>query len=89
MEGQDLTVFVDGGEPQQKREYFTAGYHDHSWARDKDYAMFAKNDGSEAKLFDVRADPEMNKNLAGSRPEVVNNMWNDYVLKDAGGPIPS
>jgi hypothetical protein len=51
--------------------------------------MFAKNDGSEAKLFDLRSDPEMNKNLAGSQPDVVKSMWNDYVLKEASGPLPS
>jgi arylsulfatase A-like enzyme len=89
MGGEDLTVLLDGGDPEQPREYFTAGYHEHSWARDKNHAMFARNDGSEAKLFDLRADPQMNKDLAGSRPEVVKKMWNDYVLKDAGGPLPS
>ena len=89
MGGEDLTVLLDGDAPQRPREYFTAGYHDHSWARDNDHAMFAKNDGSEAKLFDLRADPQMNKDLSGSRPEVVKKMWNDYVLKDAAAPLPS
>jgi arylsulfatase A-like enzyme len=89
MQGQDLTVLLDGSDPEQPREYFTVGYHDHSWAWDKDHAMFARNDGAEAKLFDLSEDPEMNKDLSGSQPEVVKKMWNDYVLKDAGGPLPS
>ena len=89
MQGQDLTVLLNGGDPKQAREYFTAGYHDHSWARDKDHAMFARNDGAETKLFDLSEDPEMNKDLSGSQPEVVKKMWNDYVLKDGGGPLPS
>jgi arylsulfatase A-like enzyme len=85
MQGQDLTVLLDGGEPAP-REHFTAGYHDHVWARDESYAMFAKSDGSEAKLFDLREDPEMNRDIAASNGDVVRRMWNDYVLKDAGGP---
>jgi arylsulfatase A-like enzyme len=86
MEGQDLTVLLDGGDPEQPRGHFTAGYHDHVWARDEIYAVFSRSDGSEAKLFDLREDPEMNNNVAGSNPDVVKRMWNDYVLKDAGGP---
>ena len=85
MEGQDLTVLLDGGEPEP-REHFTAGYHDHVWARDARYAMFAGSDGSEAKLFDLSEDPEMNRDIAGSRGDVVKRMWNAYVLRDAGGP---
>jgi arylsulfatase A-like enzyme len=85
MEGQDLTVLLDGGEPVP-REHFTAGYHEHVWARDESHAVFAKRDGSEAKLFDLREDPEMNRDIAGSNQDVVRRMWSDYVLKDAGGP---
>jgi len=85
MEGQDLTVLLDGSEPAP-REHFTAGYHDHVWARDQSYAMFSRTNGSEAKLFELEKDPEMNRDVAASNPEVVKRMWNEYVLKDAGGP---
>jgi arylsulfatase A-like enzyme len=87
MQGQDLTVLLDGGSSEE-RPYFTAGYHDHAWARDEDHAMFARNDGSEAKLFDIANDPNMDNDIAGSNPDVVKKLWNDYVLKDAGGPLP-
>src|SRR3712207_1803809 len=82
MAGQDLTVFLDGGEPEQKRGYFTAGYHDHVWARDEAYLMFARSDGSEAKLFDLREDPEMRDDMAGSNQDVVRRMYQGYILKD-------
>jgi arylsulfatase A-like enzyme len=88
MQGQDLTVLLDGGDPEQPREHFTAGYHDHVWARDQDYAMFAASDGSEPHLFDLRDDPEMKKNIAGSNADIVKRMYNDYLVKDAGGPLP-
>jgi hypothetical protein len=50
--------------------------------------MFAKNDGSEAKLYDLREDPGMDKDIASANPDVAKSMWNDYVLGDAGGPLP-
>jgi arylsulfatase A-like enzyme len=87
MDGQDLTVFFEGGEPEE-RAHFSLGYNDHAWARDEDYVMFAKNDGSNALLFDLRADPNMDNDIAASNQDVLNRMWNDYVLKDAGGPLP-
>ena len=88
MDGQDLSVLLDGGEPDP-RPHMTASYHDHVWARDEDYAMFASHDGSEAKLFDLRQDPNMDRDISGSNQDIVKKMWNDYVLKDAGGPLPS
>jgi arylsulfatase A-like enzyme len=88
MQGADLSVFFEGGEPEA-RPYITAGYHDHAFARDDRHAMFARNDGAEAKLFDVENDPKMHDDIAGANPEVVKRMWNDYVMKDAGGPMPS
>jgi arylsulfatase A-like enzyme len=87
MDGQDLSILFDGGQPEN-RSHFTLGYHDHAWARDDDYAMFAKNDGSNALLYDLRIDPEMNTDIAASNQDIINRMWNDYVLEDAGGPLP-
>jgi arylsulfatase A-like enzyme len=88
MEGRDLSILLGEGEPES-RDHITAGYHDHVFARDDNYAMFAKNDGSEAKLFDLREDSHMDKNLADAQPGEVKRMWNDYVLKDAGGSLPA
>jgi arylsulfatase A-like enzyme len=88
MDGQDLSVLFDGGQPEE-RPYFTLGYNDHAWARDDHYVMFAKNDGSNALLYDVRTDPEMNTDIAGSNQDIINSMWNDYILEDAGGPLPT
>jgi arylsulfatase A-like enzyme len=87
MGGEDFTVLLDGGN-MEGRPYITAGYHDHAWARDEDHAMFARNNGSEAKLFDLSEDPNMDNDIAASKPDVVKRMWNDYVLRDAGGPLP-
>ncbi len=89
MEGQDLSVLFGGGRPDDPREHFSLGYNDHAWARDENYVMFAKNDGSNALLFDLRDDPNMDKSIAVSNQRILNRMWNDYVLADAGGPLPA
>jgi arylsulfatase A-like enzyme len=89
MEGADLSPIFDGGEPDQKREHFTLGYNNYIWARDDEYVMFSTNTGGEAKLYDVRQDPGMHKDLAQGRPETVKRIFDDYVLKDAGGPLPN
>jgi len=88
MEGEDLSVILDGGEPAE-RPYFTLGYDDYVWARDEKYVMFVRNDGAEPHLYDVEADPEMKNNVSSGQPDVVRRMFDDYVLKDAGGPIPA
>ena len=87
MEGQDLSVLLDGKEPDP-RPHFTAGYHDHVLTRDDKYAMFCLYDGSNPYLFDLEQDPKMDKNIASSNPAVVKKMFNDYIIKDAGGPLP-
>jgi len=87
MDGQDLSVILDGAQPAP-RQHFTLGYDEYVWTRDDRYAMVSRNDGSEARLYDLSADPEMNEDLAGANPEVVKQMFEGYVLKDAGGPLP-
>ncbi|CAN5898577.1 sulfatase [soil metagenome] len=87
MDGQDLSVLLDGGEPKP-RPYFTVGYHTHVMARDDEFAMVSRNDGGRARLYDLRGDPQMNTDIAMRRPDIVRRMFDDYVLKDAGGPIP-
>jgi arylsulfatase A-like enzyme len=88
MDGQDLSVLLDGGEPDP-RPHMTASYNDHVWARDEDYAMFALHDGTEAKLFDLTNDPNMDRDIAASNQGIVKRMYQGYIVKDAGGPLPS
>jgi hypothetical protein len=50
--------------------------------------MFSLYDGSNPYLFDLEKDPKMDKNIASANPAVVKKMFNDYIIKDAGGPLP-
>jgi arylsulfatase A-like enzyme len=87
MDGQDLSVLFDGGEPEE-RNHFTAGYHKYVWARDAEHAMISRYDGEIARLYDVRQDPEMQQDIAAGHPDVIGRMYQGYVLGDAGGSLP-
>ncbi len=89
VEGADLSVILGGGEPEQERDHFTLGYDDHVWTRDDRYVRFGHNNGTQAKLFDILEDPEMNNDLAAQRPDIAKRMFDEYVLGDAGGPLPT
>ena len=88
MEGQDLSVLLDGKEPGE-RHHFTSGYSRYVWSRDEEYVMFSRNDGTEARLYDVRTDPQQTRDLADEEPETVEKMFEEYVLEDAGGSLPT
>ena len=87
MEGRDLSVIFDEKSPGQ-RPHFTLGYSKFVWARDERYAMFGRNDGAQARLYDLSADPGMDADVAGANPGVVRRMFDEYVIGDAGGPLP-
>jgi arylsulfatase A-like enzyme len=87
MDGKDLSVIFDGDQPQE-RNHFTLGYDDHVRAMDRDYAMISRNDRLNPLLYDLNADPGMHTDIAKSNQDILNRMWNNYVLKDAGGPLP-
>ena len=87
MDGQDLSVLFEGEAPQP-RDHFSLGYHNFVWSRDENYVFFSRNDGTEARLYDLTADPGLDEDVAGDHPDIVRRMFEGYVLKDAGGPLP-
>jgi arylsulfatase A-like enzyme len=87
MDGQDLSALLDGKRPEE-RKHFTLGYHDFVWTRDDRYVMFSRYDGTQARLYDLGEDPALKNDVAGERPYVVRRMFDEYVLKEAGGPLP-
>jgi arylsulfatase A-like enzyme len=89
MEGADLSPIFEGKAPDQKREHFNLGYNNYVWARDDEYVMFSTNTGTEANLYDVKQDPGMHEDLAGKFPETVKRMFHEYIIGDAGGPLPN
>lgn len=88
MNGQDLTPLLEGRGPLRERPHFSLGYSNYSWARDEDHAMFCVNDGSDAKLYDLREDPGMDRDIAAGNRKIVQRMYENYIIKDAGGKRP-
>jgi arylsulfatase A-like enzyme len=88
MDGQDLTPILEGRSLEEERPHFTLGYDNYSWARDEEYVMFCLNDGTEAKLYDLSEDPEMDNDLAEENPQIVHRMYEEYIVSDAGGEPP-
>ena len=86
MQRQDLSQLLGRGEPEP-RDHFTQGYNYFVCCRDGEYVMFARNDGSGARLYDARTDPQQTRDLAGDSPEIVERMFEEYALKDAGGSL--
>jgi arylsulfatase A-like enzyme len=87
MDGQDLSVLFDGGQPGE-RNHFTLGYDEYVWARDDRYVLLSRNDGAQTRLYDLSADPDMNEDVAAEHPDVARRMFDEYVIGDAGGPLP-
>ena len=87
MDGQDLSVIFGGGQPSE-RNHFTLGYDEYVWARDDRYVLLSRNDRAQTKLYDLSADPDMNTDIADANPDVARRMFDDYVIGDAGGPLP-
>jgi arylsulfatase A-like enzyme len=87
MEGIDLWSFVDGSS-HPSREYVTAAFNNYVWCRDERYVYIARNDGAEARLYDMEKDPEQLQDIAAGEPEVCGKMF-ERVLADAGGPLPN
>lgn len=88
MQGQDLNVFLEDGEPEQQRQHFTLGYDRHFLSRDGRYALMGRNDGAEFKLFDLQNDPDYRNDIADEQPEIAKRMFEEYVIPDAGGSPP-
>jgi arylsulfatase A-like enzyme len=86
MDGEDLTVMFDGGDPPD-RDHWTTAYADHVAAGDGRYLLIADNQGKKRRLFDTEQDPDEENDVAGDNPDVVARLWQN-VLDDAGGTMP-
>jgi arylsulfatase A-like enzyme len=87
-EGQDLSVILSGGEPDDPRGHATLGFGGYSWTEDGGYALSVRNDGSDGRLYDLREDPAVKDNVAADNQDTVRRMYRDYIVSDAGGEPP-
>lgn len=85
MPGTDLLGLA--ADRVRPREHVSCGYNDYSWCRDTRYVYITRNDGADAQLFDMEADPAQEHNLAGEEQGVLKSM-HQKLLAHAGGPLP-
>jgi arylsulfatase A-like enzyme len=87
MNGENLYgLFEDDG--PEERDHFTLGYKDYILSRDNEYAMIVNKNGGSLRLFDIQEDPKFETNTASQNQDIAQKMFKEYVLKDAGGPLP-
>jgi arylsulfatase A-like enzyme len=86
MQGLDALAVAAGTAPP--REYATCGFNNYVWCRDARWVYIARNDGAEAKLYDVVADPDHREDVASANPRVVAEMRRRIVADAGGEPLP-
>lgn len=87
MNGENLYgLFEDDG--PEERDHFTLGYKDYILSRDNEYAMIVNKNGGSLRLFDIQEDPKFETNIASKNMDIAQRMFKEYVLQDAGGPLP-
>jgi len=86
MAGEDLSVLFDGREPPP-RPHFTSCYDNYVLAGDRDWFLLSDSEGRRKRLYDKKADPEENVDVAGEHPEIVDSLWT-VLADEAGGTLP-
>lgn len=84
LDGGDLLA---RGGPVADREIATAIYADTLWVRNRHWLVVGHDYGRANELYDLRADPDLRRNLASRKGDVVKRLL-DQARKAAGSPIP-
>ena len=87
MEGTDLSPILEGGAPQETREFHYGGMYNRFFIRTDDWVLIGDNQGNERTLCDLRVDPHEFTNVVKQNPKVSEELY-QTVLDAAGGPLP-
>jgi arylsulfatase A-like enzyme len=86
VDGRDLMPLILGEDPG--RPHITGGYVDYVRYQDNAHHYIARNDGADASLYHLAADPGMQNNIAAANPELVADL-HEKIRVDAGGSFPA
>jgi arylsulfatase A-like enzyme len=86
MDGVDLSRAFRG-KRLPARDYTWGGYSDSFFIRSHRWMLWGYNRPGNFKLFDLRRDPGMTRNVAGANPAVVRDLLGRVVHR-AGGRLP-
>jgi arylsulfatase A-like enzyme len=88
MNGEDLSVLFDGGQPPE-RPYYTACYQQTWICGDRNWLLISNTSGSHRELYDLTVDPDANHDVAavaGNQP-IIDKLW-QVLTDEAGGTLP-
>ncbi|CAN5548745.1 hypothetical protein BH20ACT19_BH20ACT19_12500 [soil metagenome] len=85
MNGRDLSRAFRGRLPD--RDYVFGGYSNNFYIRSDRWLLIGNNRPGAFKLYDLKADPAESRNVAGSNPGKVRELYG-IVRKRAGGRLP-
>ena len=86
MDGEDLSVLFEGGEPPA-RPIWTSAYQDTYLAGDERWVLIAPESGKVRRLYDNATDPEQLHDVADRHPEKLEELW-QALIDAAGGTLP-
>jgi len=88
MDGQNLLPLLGGRRGKRKlkrRDYVTGSYSSIVFARDRRWSYMGDNQNEDPRLYDHRRDPREVRDLAATRPEQAERMYERMVVRDNGG----
>lgn len=86
MDGEDLTVLFDGGQPP-RRPYYTSCYQETWICGNRDWLMISDTNGDRRELYDLRTDPGATVDVAAQNQPVLDELW-AVLVDEAGGTLP-
>lgn len=85
IDGTNIWKYVDE-KVEGKREYVTSAFENHVMYRDDNYWFISSRDGSDPKLYLLKEDPLLERNLAVQYPGLVKEIYGK-ICKDARGTL--
>jgi arylsulfatase A-like enzyme len=86
MNGEDLSVLFDGKQATE-RPYYTACYQETWICGDRNWLLISDTNGDRRELYDLRADPGADNDVAAGNQGVVDTLWG-VLVDEAGGTLP-
>lgn len=87
IDGVDIWKFVEKRDVENKREYVTSAFVNYVMYRDDDYWFISDRDNEDSRLYSVKEDPRLERNIASQDKSLTKKLY-EVILKDAGGVLP-
>jgi len=75
------------GKTENQRDHVTSAFMNYFMYRDDENWLIVDRAGNNAKLYSIKGDPKLEKNIANEQPDVVKDLY-ARIVAEAGGKIP-